>query len=79
MSAIKPIESAPQDGTKIQVYWKDADGQENESIAQYRSASKLKSTGGDWDDSDTGWWTFVDSTTQKKIEPYGWSTGEGDE
>ncbi len=80
MGAKKPIATAPRDGRKITVYWTDRDGQENESIAQYRSLDRLKAAGGDWDDSDTGWWAYVDSDTQKRIEPHSWtSTSAGDE
>ena len=49
----KPIASAPKDGRKITVYWTDRDGQENESIAQYRSAERLKSMG----DTDEQAWS----------------------
>jgi hypothetical protein len=49
MAARKPIETAPKDGRKVQVYWTDTDGQENESIAQYRSLERLKAAGGEWD------------------------------
>ena len=72
MSAKQPIATAPRDGRKITVLWTDRDGQENESLAQYRSLDRLKATGGDWDDSDTGWWAYVDSDTQKRIEPHSW-------
>lgn len=72
MPARKPIASAPKDGRKITVYWNDEDDQENESIAQYRSLDKLKMGGGDWDETDAGWWTFTDSHTQKRIEPDSW-------
>ncbi|MGH6762844.1 MAG: hypothetical protein ACRECW_14790 [Phyllobacterium sp.] len=72
MPARKSISSAPRDGRKITVYWMDEDEQENESIAQYRSLDRLKAGGGDWDESDTGWWTFTDSRTQRKIEPSAW-------
>ena len=72
MPARKPIGSAPKDGRKITVYWVDEDGQENESIAQYRSLDRLKTGGGDWDENDTGWWIFTDSRTQKRVEPDAW-------
>jgi hypothetical protein len=74
MGAKKPIATAPNDGRKITVYWTDRDGQENESIAQYRSLDRLKAAGGEWDDSDTGWWAYVDSDTQKRIEPHSWKS-----
>lgn len=76
MAARKTIDTAPKDGRKIQVYWTDADGQENESIAQYRSLERLKAAGGEWDESDAGWWAFVDSDTQKRITPHSWISGE---
>lgn len=67
-----PIDTAPKDGSKITVIWTDDDDQRNESIAQYRALDRLKAGGGDWDESDTGWWTFIDSTTQRKIAPVAW-------
>lgn len=76
MAARKPIDTAPKDGRKVQVYWTDADGQENESIAQYRSLERLKAAGGEWDESDAGWWAFVDSNTQKRITPHSWISGD---
>lgn len=76
MAARKPIDTAPKDGRKVQVYWTDADGQENESIAQYRSLERLKVGGGEWDESDAGWWAFVDSDTQKRITPHSWTSGD---
>ncbi|MCV3239334.1 hypothetical protein [Mesorhizobium sp. ZC-5] len=76
MAARKPIDTAPKDGRKVQVYWIDADGQENESIAQYRSLERLKAAGGEWDESDAGWWAFVDSDTQKRITPHSWTSGD---
>jgi hypothetical protein len=69
----QPISTAPKDGSRITVYWTDRDGQENESIAHYRSLDRLKTSGGDWDASDSGWWAYVDSDTQKRIEPHSWS------
>lgn len=72
MTATKPIDTAPRDGSKVTVLWTDRDGQENRSIAQYRSLERLKPTGGDWDETDAGWWAFVDSDTQIRVEPHGW-------
>ena len=72
MPNARPIATAPRNGSKVRVFWTDADGQENESIAQYRSAEMLKALGGDGDATDVGWWAFIDSTTQKKIEPHSW-------
>lgn len=79
MTTKRPIATAPKDGSKVTVYWTDRDGQENESIAQFRSLDRLKAAGGQWDDSDTGWWAYVDSDTQKRIEPYAWSSGADDD
>jgi hypothetical protein len=72
MSGRQPIATAPKDGSKVQVFWKDEDGQENESLAQYRSLDRLKATGGQWDETDAGWWIFTDSSTQKKVTPHAW-------
>ena len=71
--------TAPMDVTKITVFWTDRDGQENQSIAQYRSLDRLKAAGGDWDEGDTGWWAYVDSDTQKRIEPHGWTPASADD
>lgn len=79
MSEHQPISTAPRNGSKVIVYWTDADGQENESIAQYRSLERLKASGGDWDETDAGWWAFIDGNTQKRIEPHSWSKTGGDE
>ena len=76
----RPIDTAPRDGRKVTVYWTDRDGQENQSIAHFRSLDRLRRGGGDWDDGDAGWWTYVDSDTQKRIEPHSWSRpGEEEE
>lgn len=72
-----PINTAPKDGRKITVLWTDEDDQQNESVAQYRALDRLKAGGGDWDESDTGWWTFTDSRTQKKIDPTAWISEDG--
>ena len=45
MAEPKPIETAPRDGRKVTVLWTDRDGQENETIAQYRSLDRLKPRG----------------------------------
>ncbi len=77
-----PIASAPKDGRKITVVWTDDDDQRNESIAQYRSLDQLRAGGGQWDEADTGWWTFIDSRTQRKIDPTAWiseTEGDGDD
>lgn len=68
----QPIAGAPKDGRKVTVVWTDRDGQENQTIAQYRSPEMLKHAGAQWDESDAGWWAYVDSDTQKRIEPHGW-------
>lgn len=57
MADRKPIATAPTDGSKVTVTWKDGDGVINESIGQYR---------------DDGWWVYTDSHTQKKVEPTSW-------
>jgi hypothetical protein len=75
----QPIATAPMDGRKVTVVWTDRDGQENETIAQYRSLEQLNRTGGQWDDSDAGWWAYVDSDTQKRVEPHGWLPPDSDE
>lgn len=81
MSGKQPISTAPKDGSKVQVFWTDEDGQENESIGQYRSLDRLKATGGQWDETDAGWWIFTDSNTQKKVSPHSWqpATKAGDD
>lgn len=79
MSSRQPISTAPRDGSKVTVYWKDRDDQENESIAQYRSLDRLKGAGGDWDETDAGWWAFIDGSTQKRIEPHEWAPKPDDD
>ena len=76
MAVKQPIETAPRDGSKVKVYWTDSLGQENESVARFRSLESLRKSGGEWDETDAGWWTFVDSDTQKRIDPHAWSTGQ---
>lgn len=66
----KPIATAPKDGRKVMVQWRDREGVENTSIAQYRSGS---------DPADTGWWIFIDGDTQKRVEPHSWSSADEDE
>ncbi|MER9065707.1 hypothetical protein NKH84_03955 [Mesorhizobium sp. M0902] len=78
MAARKSIETAPKDGSKVTVYWQDSDGVMNESIAQYRSLDRLKAAGGDWDESDAGWWAYTDGHTQRKIEPIRWRPASDD-
>jgi hypothetical protein len=73
-----PIETAPKDGSSVEVCWTDRDGQENQSVARYRSLGRLKAAGGDWDEADAGWWTFIDGETLKKIEPHAWISGEAE-
>lgn len=72
MAKRRPIETAPRDGSQVRVFWTNEDGEESESIARYRALDRLKLAGGYWDDADTGWWTFVDSKTQIRIEPNDW-------
>lgn len=79
MGAKQPIETAPKDGRKVTVFWTDRDGQENESIAQYRALDRLRAAGGEWDASDAGWWTYVDGDTQKRIEPHSWARPGSDD
>ncbi len=79
MSVKKPISTAPKDGSKVAVFWTDRDEQENESIGQYRSLERMKATGGDWDQGDAGWWVFIDSDTQKRIEPHSWASQHDEE
>ncbi|KAB2731290.1 hypothetical protein [Brucella intermedia] len=74
-----PIATAPKDGRKITVVWTDDDDQRNESIAQYRTLAQLQAGGGQWDEADTGWWTFSDSKTQRKIEPTAWISETDDD
>ena len=57
----------------------DRRGQENQSIGQYRSLDRLKATGGQWDETDAGWWIFTDSSTQKKVTPNGWEPAKKDD
>ncbi len=76
MAVKQPIETAPKDGSKVKVYWTDSLGQENESVARFRSLESLRKSGGEWDETDAGWWAFVDSDTQKRIDPHAWSSGE---
>jgi len=79
MTNPQPIATAPKDGRKVTVFWTDRDGQENESVAQYRSLDRLKSAGGEWDASDEGWWAYVDSDTLKRIQPHGWKPPGGED
>lgn len=79
MRRVTPISTAPKDGRKITVLWTDDDDKQNESVAQYRDLKKIRPSGGDWDENDTGWWTFIDSKTQKKIEPTAWISEGGDD
>lgn len=73
MADKQPISTAPRNGSKVTVYWTDADGQENESIAQFRSLDQLRAGGGEWEAADAGWWVYVDGDTQKRVEPTGWA------
>jgi hypothetical protein len=69
----RPIASAPKDGSKVTVHWTDRDGVENTSIAQYRAP------GGPWEAVDAGWWAYIDSDTQKRVEPHSWSSPADEE
>ena len=64
MAERKPIATAPTDGSKVTVMWKDSDGVVNESVGQYR---------------DGGWWVYIDSTTQKKVQPTSWRPAASDD
>ena len=77
--SVRPIDTAPHDGRKVTVLWTDEQGVENRTLAQYRSPERLRASGGDWDDNDGGWWAYVDSSTQRRIEPHSWVAGDGDE
>jgi hypothetical protein len=58
----QPIATAPKDGSEVTVYWTDADGVTNESVARWR---------------DDGWWIFTDSDTQKRVDPASWRPPSG--
>ncbi len=64
MADSKPISTAPTDGSKVSVLWRDSDGVVSQSIGQYR---------------DGGWWVYTDSNTQKKVEPTSWRPASGDD
>jgi len=66
MAERQPISTAPKDGSRVTVYWIDADGVANESIAR-------------WDKEDSAWWVYTDSQTQKKVEPSSWRPASGDD
>lgn len=72
MARREPIDTAPKDGTKVMVVWRDRRGVENHSIAHYRNIGLLNGVAGEWDAADNGWWTFVDDDTQKRIHPEAW-------
>jgi hypothetical protein len=74
-----PIDTAPKDGRNVRVFWTNRDGEENESIARYRSIPRLRQAGGDWDQADEGWWTFTDGSTQLRIEPTAWAAESEEE
>jgi hypothetical protein len=73
------MSSAPRDGSKIIVFWNGRDGQQSQSIAQYRSPDMLERSGLEWDAADVGWWTFIDADTQKRVEPLAWLPKDEDE
>lgn len=79
MGERRPISTAPVDGSKVTVVWTDFDGRENESPGRYRSLPTLRAAGGDWDESDEGWWVSIDSSTQKRVEPTGWVSDSEEE
>ena len=51
MADRKPIATAPTDGSKVTVLWKDGAGVVSESVGQYR---------------DGAWWVYTDSDTQNQ-------------
>jgi len=61
----KPIDTAPKDGSQVRVQWRDRDGVENTSMAEYRAGGS--------DPAGGSWWTYVDSDTLKRIQPHSWS------
>ena len=67
----KPMDTAPKDGSQVRVLWRDRDGVENTSIAEYRSGGS--------DPSGGSWWTHVDSDTMKRIQPVSWFDRSDDE
>jgi hypothetical protein len=69
----KPMETAPRDGASVRVVWRDRDGVENTSLAHYRAARP----GGD--PAESGWWTYLDGDTLKRIQPHGWYHGDEEE
>lgn len=79
MATRQPIATAPKDGSKVRIFWTDADGQENEFVARYRSLDRLKAAGGDWDEADAGWWIFTDSNNQQKVNPTAWTAGDDED
>ncbi len=64
MADRKPIATAPTDGSKVTVLWKDSAGVVSESAGQYR---------------DGAWWVYIDSDTQKKVEPTSWRPASSDD
>ncbi|MGD9914926.1 MAG: hypothetical protein AB7S80_12660 [Rhizobiaceae bacterium] len=67
---VKPIDTAPKDGRKLQVQWRDRDGVENTSIATYRA---------DADPSQSGWWVAVDADTLKRVQPHSWADADAED
>ena len=59
----QPIDTAPRDGRKVQVQWRDRDGVESTSIARYMASD---------DPAEAGWWVHVSSNTKKRVEPHSW-------
>jgi hypothetical protein len=76
MTERRTMDSAPRDGRTVEVFWTDEDGEESLSPARYRSLERLRRAGGDWDEADEGWWIFIDSRTQKRVEPTAWVAGD---
>jgi hypothetical protein len=68
----QPIETAPRDGTDVIVFWADETEQDYAAVAWFRRWDDVKDIGGDWTRDDEGWWTYVSSVSQVKIEPAHW-------
>lgn len=70
----QPIETAPKDGTEILVLVSSG-GVTVAHIAWYRSSEEWVNSGqycGGWDNLEDweGWWTYINSVTQEKLEGY---------
>lgn len=63
----QPIATAPKDESEIIVGFDIADTWIVRS-AWYRSAELIVHLGGEWDETDIGWWSYKNSVTQEKLE-----------